>query len=61
MDKEIKIKIGADGKVEIDSTVFEDCKDIGEHFAKILGTVESFVEKDDYETLKRIKIDKESK
>ena len=58
MDKTIKIKITPDGKVEIDSTVFEDCKDIGEHFAKSLGKVESFVEKDDYETLKRIKIEK---
>ena len=61
MDKTIKIKITPDGKVEIDSTVFEHCKDIGDHFAKILGTVESFVEKEDYETLKRIKIAKESK
>lgn len=60
MDKKIQIKIMPDGKVEIDSTVFEDCKELGAHFAKILGTVESFVEKDGYETLKSIKIDKGS-
>lgn len=56
MDREIRIRIAADGKVEIDSTIFEDCKDVADHLAGVLGKVESFSEKDDLDTEKRIKI-----
>lgn len=47
MDKEIRLKITADGRVEIDSTVFKDCKEIAGHFEKILGKTEKFYEKDE--------------
>ena len=46
MDRQIKIKITPDGKVEIDSSVYKDCKDIAEHLTKLLGQIESFTEKD---------------
>ncbi len=57
MDREIRIRIAADGKVEIDSTVFEDCREVADHLARVLGKVESFTEKDALDTEKRIKID----
>jgi len=59
MDKQIRIKISKDGKVEIDSSVYTDCKDIAEHLTKHLGSVESFTEKDDLDTTIRVKIDAE--
>ena len=46
MNREIKIRITTDGKVEIDSTVFKDCKEVAEHLTKVLGKVERFTEKD---------------
>ena len=58
MDKEIRIRIAADGKVEIDSTVFEDCKEIADKLSSVLGKVESFTEKDSHDTDERIKIGK---
>jgi len=57
MGKEIKIKITPEGKVEIDSTVFDDCKSVADHLAKILGRVEKFSVKEDDELDELIKID----
>ena len=57
MGREIRIRIRKDGKVEIDSTVFTDCKDVAEHLVKHLGTIETFEEKDDLDTVERIKMD----
>ncbi len=57
MDREIRIRITPDGKVEVDSTIYKDCKDVAEHLAKVIGRVESFTEKDDLDTEERIKID----
>jgi len=59
MNKEIRIKITTDGKVEIDSTVFKDCKEVAEHLTKVLGTVERFTEKDELGREIKIKIDAE--
>ncbi len=56
MNKEIKIKITPDGKVEIDSTVFTDCKDVAAHFTKILGNPDVYNEKDDIDIAEEIKI-----
>jgi hypothetical protein len=56
MDREIRIKITPDGKVEIDSTVFKDCKEVAEHLSKALGTVESYEVKEEFDTEERIKI-----
>jgi hypothetical protein len=57
MEREIKIKITPDGKVEVDSSIFKDCKEVAEHLSKLLGKVESFTEKDELDTVERIKID----
>jgi len=59
MDRQIRIRITADGKVEIDSSVFNDCKEIAEHLTKVLGKIESFSEKDELDREVRIKIDTE--
>ncbi len=59
MDRQIRIRITPDGKVEIDSTVFKDCKEIAEHLTKVLGKIESFTEKDELDREVRIKIDTE--
>lgn len=59
MDRQIRIKITPDGKVEIDSTIFRDCKDVAEHLQKTLGQIESFYEKDELDTTERVKIDTE--
>ena len=59
MDREIRIRITKDGKVEIDSTVFNDCKDVAEHLTRHIGKVEEFYEKDDRDTEVRVKIDTE--
>ncbi|OGW50958.1 MAG: hypothetical protein A2Z50_01695 [Nitrospirae bacterium RBG_19FT_COMBO_42_15] len=58
MDKKIKIKITSDGKVEIDSSVFNDCKDVANHLTRLLGRIEKFDAKDDLgaEAEERIKI-----
>lgn len=47
MDRQIKIRITRDGKVEIDSSVYKDCKDVARHLTKNLGQIESFAEKDE--------------
>jgi len=59
MEREIRIRITPDGKVEIDSTVFKDCKEVAEHLSRVLGEVESFHEKDEFETGVRIEIESE--
>lgn len=58
MDKKIKIKITSDGKIEIDSTVFNDCKDVANHLTNLLGSIEKFDVKDETgaEAEDRIKI-----
>lgn len=56
MDREIKIKITPDGKVEVDSTVFTDCTEVANHLARILGKVESLTIKDEHEDRELIKI-----
>ncbi|HEY4707379.1 MAG TPA: hypothetical protein VII64_07960 [Thermodesulfobacteriota bacterium] len=58
MDRKIKIKITPDGRVEIDSSVYKDCKEVAEQLTKHLGKVESFVEKDDvFESEIRVKLE----
>jgi hypothetical protein len=57
MSREIKIKITPEGKVEIDSTVFDDCKSVADHLAALLGKVEKFSVKEDDELDELIKID----
>ncbi|MDH4130144.1 MAG: hypothetical protein OEV44_15425 [Spirochaetota bacterium] len=59
MNRKIKIKITKDGKVEIDSSIFEDCKDVAEKLKNILGQVEEFSvkEESDMEEDERLKID----
>ena len=60
MDREIRIRITKDGRVEIDSSVFKDCKDVAEQLVKHLGEIEKFVEKDDLDTEVKIKIGTEA-
>ena len=59
MNREIRIRITKDGRVEIDSSVFKDCKDVAEHLVKNLGKVETFLEKDDLDTEVRVKVEAE--
>lgn len=61
MDRQIRIRIGKDGKVEIDSSVYTDCKEVAEHLTKNLGAIESFSEKEEGDTSVKVKIDVESK
>jgi hypothetical protein len=42
MEREIRIKILPDGKVEIDSSIFKDCKEVAEYLTRVLGKAESF-------------------
>lgn len=57
MNREIKIRITADGKVEIDSSVYKDCREVAAHLTKVIGKAEKFYEKDELDTEDRIKID----
>ncbi|MEE8185919.1 MAG: hypothetical protein V3T96_05965 [Thermodesulfobacteriota bacterium] len=59
MNKKIKIRITKDGKVEVDSTVYTDCKDVADKLKKLIGTIEEFVEKEEtgLEEEGRIKIE----
>ncbi|MBI5454212.1 MAG: hypothetical protein HY956_06260 [Deltaproteobacteria bacterium] len=58
MDRQIKIRITADGRVEIDSTIYKDCKDVADHLTKVLGEIESFTEKDEvFEREIKLKVD----
>ncbi len=59
MDREIRIKITKDGRVEIDSTVYKDCREVADHLVKNLGRIEKFEEKDDFDTEVKIDIDTE--
>ncbi|MBE9531707.1 MAG: hypothetical protein IME98_02750 [Proteobacteria bacterium] len=58
MDREIRVKITPDGKVEVDSTVFTDCTEVANHLANILGKVESLTIKDEHEDKELLKIKK---
>lgn len=58
MDRQIRIRITPDGKVEIDSSVYTDCKEVAEHLTRNLGKIESFLEKDGlHATEVKVKID----
>lgn len=57
MDREIRIKITTDGKVEIDSTVFKDCKEVAQHLTKVIGKAESFTEKGELDREVRVRIE----
>jgi len=57
MQKNIRIRITKDGRVEIDSTVFNDCKAVAEHLTEHLGKVEKFEETEDLDTRVRVKIE----
>lgn len=59
MDREIRIKITKDGRVEIDSSVYKDCKEVADYLVKNLGRIEKFEEKDDLDTELKIDIDTE--
>ena len=59
MSREIRIKITKDGRVEIDSSVYKDCKEVADHLTKHIGKVEKFVEKDDLDEEIKIEIDTE--
>jgi len=60
MDRQIRIRITKEGKVEVDSTIYNDCKEVAEHLTKVLGEMESFTEKDELDTAVRVKIDSEA-
>ena len=61
MDRQIKIKISKDGKVEVDSSVFKDCMDVAGKLKDILGRVEKIDVKDETEIAleKKMKIERE--
>lgn len=59
MDRQIRIRITKEGKVEVDSTIYNDCKEVAEHLTRVLGEMESFTEKDELDTAIRVKIDSE--
>ena len=61
MDKQIKIKITKDGKVEVDSSVFKDCMDVAGKLKDILGRVEKIDVKDETEIAleKKMKIERD--
>ena len=60
MDRQIRIRITKEGKVEVDSTIYNDCKEVAEHLTRVLGEMESFTEKDELDTTIRVKIDSET-
>ncbi|OGW43158.1 MAG: hypothetical protein A2132_05375 [Nitrospirae bacterium RBG_16_43_11] len=61
MDRQIKIKITKDGKVEVDSSVFKDCMDVANKLRDLLGNVEKIDVKDETEIAleKKLKIERE--
>ncbi len=61
MDRQIKIRITKDGKVEVDSSVFKDCMDVANKLRDLLGNVEKIDVKDETEIAleKKLKIERE--
>ncbi len=61
MDRQIKIRITKDGKVEVDSSVFKDCMDVANKLKDLLGNVEKIDVKDETEIAleKKLKIERE--
>lgn len=61
MDRQIKIRITKDGKVEVDSSVFTDCMDVANKLKDLLGTVERIDVKDETETAldRKLRIDRD--
>ncbi len=61
MDRQIKIKITKDGKVEVDSSVFKDCMDVANKLRDLLGNVEKIDVKDETEIAleKKLKIERD--
>ncbi len=61
MDRQIKIKITKEGKVEVDSSVFKDCMDVANKLRDLLGNVEKIDVKDETEIAleKKLKIARE--
>ena len=61
MDRQIKIKITKDGKVEVDSSVFQDCMDVAGKLKDLLGSVEKIDVKDETEIAleKKLKIERD--
>ncbi|MCC7202873.1 MAG: hypothetical protein IT393_09480 [Nitrospirae bacterium] len=61
MDRQIKIKITKDGKVEVDSSVFKDCMDVADKLKDLLGSVEKIDVKDETEIAleKKLKVERE--
>ncbi len=61
MDRQIKIRITKDGKVEVDSSVFKDCMDVANKLRDLLGNVEKIDVKDETEIAleKKLKIARE--
>ncbi|MCC6543988.1 MAG: hypothetical protein IT392_05725 [Nitrospirae bacterium] len=61
MDKQIKIRITKDGKVEVDSSVFKDCMEVADKLKDLLGSVEKMDVKDETEIAldKSLRIDRD--
>lgn len=61
MNRQIKIKINKDGKVEVDSSVFKDCTEVANQLKKLLGNIERFdvKEETEIEAEEKIKIEGE--
>ncbi len=61
MDRQIKIKITKDGKVEVDSSVFKDCMEVAGKLKDLLGSVEKIDVKDETEIAleNKLKIEKD--
>ncbi len=61
MDRQIKIKITKDGKVEVDSSVFKDCMEVADKLKDLLGIVEKIDVKDETEIAldKKLKTERE--
>lgn len=61
MDRQIKIKITKDGKVEVDSSVFKDCMDVADKLKDLLGSVEKIDVKDETEIAldRKLRIDRD--
>lgn len=61
MDRQIKIKITKDGKVEVDSSVFQDCMAVADKLKDLLGSVEKIDVKDETEIAldKKLRIERD--